>query len=128
MLWSVPNAGAKSMGVGSSSWATRGENQSVKRKASFPLKAGIQLKRLDSPVSSTGQAYQVRNDTQSKGTLDALHYYISLVRNKLQKSFGFLGLALFFGWIAPLPFFAFIDLESRLFQDKLVISRIGLKL
>jgi hypothetical protein len=28
----------------------------------IPAKAGIQLKRLDSPVSSTGQGYQVRND------------------------------------------------------------------
>ena len=28
---------------------------------------------LDSPVSSTGQACQARNDNQSKGTFDAVH-------------------------------------------------------
>jgi len=28
---------------------------------------------LDSPVSSTGQAYQARNDNLSKGTFDAIH-------------------------------------------------------
>ena len=33
----------------------------------IPEEAGIHLKRLDSPVSSTGQAYQVRNDSLYKG-------------------------------------------------------------
>jgi hypothetical protein len=39
----------------------------------IPVKTGIQLKRLDSPVSSTGQAYQVRNDVQCKVFSETVH-------------------------------------------------------
>jgi len=44
-----------------------------------PYQARAKLQRessseiLDSPVSSTGQAGQARNDNQSKETLDAIH-------------------------------------------------------
>jgi hypothetical protein len=36
---------------------------------SFPRKRESRVKRLDSPVSSTGQAYQVRNDNTVKSLL-----------------------------------------------------------
>jgi hypothetical protein len=52
----------------------------------IPAKAGIQLKGLDSPVSSTGQAYQVRNDGLCKAIYETLRLPI-LTFIQTQKQF-----------------------------------------
>jgi|GEM_PF-5415932 hypothetical protein len=48
----------------------------------IPAKAGIQFKGLDSPVSSTGQAYQVRKDGLCKIIYETLRFPV-LIQTRL---------------------------------------------
>jgi hypothetical protein len=58
--------------------STGGSFPAVCRKFVIPAEAGIQRARLDSPVSSTGQACQARNDGSEQNTSQlAAGYFIS---------------------------------------------------